>query len=93
MTLESKLCLICDDVAVIEVISRRGQKAALCGPHYEAYLSEDANVVTDEVCKYFDDGSPGDRPRWKEDDAEMWQRERKTDEMRGDYRTDEQETG
>ncbi|RIK31157.1 MAG: hypothetical protein DCC56_02920 [Anaerolineae bacterium] len=91
MTLDVKTCLICDDVAVIEVLSLKLQRAPLCGVHWADYCESEASLTSDEVRKFFDDGSPGDEPDSIPVAVEMWNEEKRTDEEPGEYRTDEQE--
>ena len=45
MTLESKLCLICDDVAVLDVISVQGQIAPLCANCLRDYFMDEGGMV------------------------------------------------
>lgn len=91
MTLESKLCLICDDVAVIEVVSVGMQTAPLCGIHWAEFCVSDGGTVGDEIRKYFDDGLHGDVPKPAKWIADQAARRLRTDETPGEYRTDEQE--
>lgn len=93
MTLESKLCLICDDAAVIEVMSVQMQTAPLCGVHWADYCVADGGLTADEVRKYFEDGARGDRPEKLPYTMERGARGLQTDETPGEYRTDEQEEG
>lgn len=88
-----RLCLICDDVAVIGIPSEQGQVALLCGIHWADYCSSEASLTGDEVRKFFDDGARGDKARRLDEVVDLWEREHKTDETRGEYRTDEQEEG
>lgn len=93
MTLEQKTCLICGDVAVIEVISLRVQKAPLCGVHWVDYCIEDGGITADEVRKFFADGALGDAPEKLPITIERGLGGRKTDDGPGEYRTDERESG
>lgn len=92
MTRDSKTCLICDDVVVIEVISVHLQVAPLCGIHWLDYCSSDASLTADEVRKYFDDGFHGDEPKplvYVIDHARSGVH---TGEEPGEYRTDEHDS-
>lgn len=93
MTLESKLCLICDDVAVLEVMSVKGQFAPLCETCLRDYFLDDGGMIADEVRKYFADGARYDRPRPRTSDMARGAQQLQTDETPGEYRTDEQEKG
>jgi len=93
MKLESRFCLICDDVAIIEVISVQMQAAPLCGVHWADYCSNDASLTADEVRKFFDDGQHGDGPREIQYQVARSRDLLNTDETPGEYRTGEQESG
>jgi len=92
-TNDIKACLICDDAAVIEVISVHLQAAPLCGLHWADYCSNEASLTGDEVRKFFDDGFHGDKPRPIEEIVATWKEEKRTDETPVEYRTDVQEPG
>lgn len=93
MTLLSKLCLICDDVAVIEVVSLGMQTAPLCGVHWAEFCADENGIVGDEIRKFFDDGLHGDAPRPARWVIEQRAATLKTDEDPGEYRTDERGEG
>lgn len=89
MGLERKHCLICDDLAVIEVMSVQLQGAALCGVHWADYCMGPQSPTSEEVQKYFEDGKKGDKleplPRTIARIDPFLQ----TDEVRGIYKTKE----
>jgi len=90
MSLDNKTCLICDDAAVIEVISLAMQAAALCGVHWVDFCSGETSMTADEVNRFFDDGLHGDVAKSAPEIYEQNKAAHKTDETPGDYRTDEQ---
>lgn len=83
MNLVSATCLICGGVAVLGVISERGQLALLCSVHWMDYWTGEGGLTADELRKFFADGVRGDRPRVAF----------RTDEAPGEYRTDGREGG
>lgn len=93
MALDKKMCLVCDDAAVLDVISVQGQIAPLCADCLRDYFMDEGGMVGDEVRKFFEDGARRDRPRPVSSDEARGALGLKTDEMPGEYRTDEQEEG
>ena len=93
MPLAKKFCLICDDAAVIEVISVQLQGAPLCGLHWADYCQNEGGLTADEVRKFFDDGAHGDEPKPVEYIVSQSVYGKKTDEEQKPYRTDEREEG
>ncbi|MCC7188792.1 MAG: hypothetical protein IT312_08625 [Anaerolineales bacterium] len=93
MTLDKKMCLVCDGVAVLDVISLQGQIAPLCAKCLADYFEDGGGMVADEVRKYFEDGARRDRPRPISSDEARSALGLKTDETPGEYRTDERGEG
>ena len=93
MSLDKKLCLICDDVAIIEVISIEMQTVPLCGVHWLDYCERPEGMAAEEVRKFFDDGAPGDEPQPLQYIVEQSVYGKKTDQERPAYRTDEWREG
>jgi nucleotidyltransferase/DNA polymerase involved in DNA repair len=93
MGLERKRCLMCDDLAVIEVMSVQLQAAPLCGVHWADYCMGPQSPTSEEVQKYFADGKADDRLEPLPVTIARIDLKLQTDETRGIYKTEEEETG
>lgn len=91
--MSGRTCLICDDVAIIVIVSEALQEAPLCREHWIEFEKPGATMTRDEVCKFFEDGWRGDKPKPLPYYLVHGGLKNQTDDERGEYRTDEQETG
>lgn len=83
--MDRKTCLICDDLAVIEVMSVGGQFAPLCGLHWADYCFGSESSTAQELEKFFDDGRTGDRAETVNLTVERYGVTYRTDEKRAPY--------
>jgi hypothetical protein len=85
MALIRKNCLICDDLAVIEVMSLALQCAPLCGKHWADYCMGPDSTTAQEIGKYFADGLISDLAEPINETVERYGVHYKTDETCGRY--------